>query len=320
MNYYNCVKGLNKTEVLAVGGSLKEEWLKTTQIKKGSAPLNMAQRMYHESGQDGRSVLGMLAVQVEKDPKTGATIVRSVTPVSAPNDPQMTSTIFDDGRKSIHAVGGTGAQPSSEELGQILSVIDGVGMKAILEDVKITPTQKKVEESKKVPEVRVTSKENNLQIFEEEVVTGAKTVNNTDVRKKTVAVDSSPKVEVTEGEMLCEGPVTMVFMGYSDGPSEGEAMEAEEHVGMLTAERVIITEEGEELVLGQESTVPPQKALDKAAETVKESPDTFQDIPLDGKSEQAPEQREEGEKGLQTTTAEGQGKPKRKTCQCCVVM
>lgn len=281
----------------------------------------MAQRMYHESGQDGRSVLGMLAVQVEKDPKTGATIVRSVTPVSAPADPQKASIIFDDGRKSIHAIGECGTQPSSDELGQILSVIDGVGMKAILEEATITPTQVKVEEFKKAPEVRVTSNENRLQIFEEEVCIGgvSKTMDPTDVRKKTVAVDSSPKVDVTEDEMLCEGPVTMVFMGYSDGPSEGEDLGSEEHVGMLTAERVIITDDGEELVLEQESDVP---ALDKAVETLKESQDMFQDIPLEGKSEQVPEQREEGEKGLQTTptTAEVQDKPKRKTCQCCVVM
>ncbi|TMS15525.1 Palmdelphin [Larimichthys crocea] len=62
----------------------------------------MAQRMFHESGQDGRSVLGTVAVQVERDPKTGATVVRSVAPVSAPAGAPMATTVFDDGRKSIH--------------------------------------------------------------------------------------------------------------------------------------------------------------------------------------------------------------------------
>lgn len=293
--------------------------------------------MYHESGQDGRSVLGMLAVQVERDPKTGATIVRSVTPVSAPADPQTASTIFDDGRKSIHAVGTSAAQPSSEELGQILSVIDGVGMTALLDDVTITPTQKttKGEDAKRgqgkvLSSNQVTSTENSSKGLNVRGKGGVgimtKTTDTSEVRQKTLVADSSPKVEVAESEMLCEGPVTLMFMGYTDGRSEEEALGAEEPQGMLTAERVIITDDGEELVLGQDSAAPPQKPPEHAAvqEAAKESQDkqVFHDVPLEGKNERAPQQGEDGEKGQQKadSIAEGQGKPKRKTCQCCTVM
>ncbi|KAG7216125.1 hypothetical protein INR49_021806 [Caranx melampygus] len=80
------------------------------------------------------------------------------TPADAPN----ITTVFDDGRKSIHAVGGTGCQPSSEELGQILSVIDGVGMTALLDEVTVVPnsdTEMKIEhvEVSRTPEEKVVS-------------------------------------------------------------------------------------------------------------------------------------------------------------------
>ncbi|KAJ0001544.1 hypothetical protein NQD34_006564 [Periophthalmus magnuspinnatus] len=297
----------------------------------------MAQRIYHESGQDGRSVLGMLAVQVEKDPKTGAAIVRSVTPVSGQTDPQSATTIFDDGRKSIHAVGGSVAQPSSEELSQILSAIDGVGMTALLDDIAIMPTQ----ETAKV-EVTQTGLGNDLSSnlvmstvnnskdpdFKEKDTfeNVPKTIDETKVKQKTLGIDSSSNVEVTESEMLCKGPVTLMFMGYTDGRTDGEDLEAEEPQGMLTAERVIITDDGEELVIGTDSTVPSQKpAEDMAAQkATKESQDkaAFQDVPLEGQMEWVPQRGEEGgnEQEKSESIAEGQGKPKRKTCQCCTVM
>ncbi|XP_020794279.2 paralemmin-1-like [Boleophthalmus pectinirostris] len=297
----------------------------------------MAQRIYHESGHEGRSVLGMLAVQVEKDPKTGATIVRSVTPVSGTPDSQLAPTIFDDGRKSIHAVGGSAEQPSSEELGQILSVIDGVGMTALLDDVTITPKREitKVEVTKSGQGKAVSSNQlmpsvNNSKgpDFKEKdrFANVSKTVAATEVRQKTLVIDSSPQVEMTESEMLCEGPVTLMFMGYTDGRGDGEDLGVEEPQGMLTAERVIITDDGEELVIGPDSIAPSQKpAEDMAAQKApKESQDkaVFQEVPLEGQKEQVPQKVDEGENGHQKSesTAEGQGKPKRKTCQCCTVM
>lgn len=291
----------------------------------------MAQRIYHESGQDGRSVLGMLAVQVEKDPKTGATIVRSVTPVSAPADPRTAPTIFDDGRKSIHAVGASAAQPSSEELGKILSAIDGVGMTALLDDVSVTPTTKTTKENyveRATEKVQFSnqamSSKNNAKALNLKENSGvesmAKTIDTSEIKQKTLVADSSPAVEVSEGEMLCEGPVTLVFMGYTDGRSGEDALGAEEEPqGMLTAERVIITDEGEELVLGQDSAAPNQKPP-----VVKEAPKEsqgFQDVPLDEKKENVPEKAEDVGKGQQKSEIiDVPGKPKRKACQCCTVM
>lgn len=278
--------------------------------------------------------MGMLAVQVEKDPKTGATIVRSVTPVSDLADPRTAPTIFDDGRKSIHAVGASAAQPSSEELGQILNAIDGVGMTALLDDVSVTPVPKttKGDDAKKAHEKvqfsnqAVPSKNNvkALNLTEKGGVGSmTKTIGTSETRQKTLVADSSPAVEVSESEMLCEGPVTLVFMGYTDGRPEDEALGTEEEPqGMLTAERVIITDEGEELVLGQDSAAPNQKSPERAAvkEVPKES-QVFRDVPLDGKSERAPEKAEDGGKGQQKTdSTDVQGKPKRKACQCCTVM
>ncbi|KAK7940172.1 hypothetical protein WMY93_003498 [Mugilogobius chulae] len=295
----------------------------------------MAQRMYHESGQDGRSVLGMLAVQVEKDPKTGATIVRSVTPVSGGPGAQTTSTIFDDGRKSIHAVGNSTAQPSSEELGQILKVIDGVGMTALLDDVSITPTREtaKVQDTKRgqgkgiysnQPLSSVSNAKDPYSKEKSRIENVPKTIAATEVRQKTLVTDSSHKVEATESEMLCEGPVTLMFMGYTDGRTDGEASGAEEPQGMLTAERVIITDDGEELMIGQDSAAPAHKPTDDKAgqkKAPKEVKSVFQDVPLEGKSEEGPKTEEDGENGQQTSESlEGQEKPKRKSCQCCTVM
>lgn len=279
--------------------------------------------------------MGMLAVQVEKDPKTGATIVRSVTPVSDMADPRTAPTIFDDGRKSIHAVGASAStQPSSEELGQILSAIDGVGMTALLDDASVTPTPKttKGDDAKRAHEKvqfsnQAMSSTNNVKALnlKEKGVVGSvtKTIDTSEIRQKTPVADSSPAVDASESEMLCEGPVTLVFMGYTDGRPEEDALGANgEPQGMLTAERVIITDEGEELVVGQDSAAANQKPPESAA--VKEAPkdsQVFQDVPLDGKSERAPENAKDGGKGQQKTDSiDVQGKPKRKACQCCTVM
>uniref|UniRef100_A0A672GH39 Paralemmin n=1 Tax=Salarias fasciatus TaxID=181472 RepID=A0A672GH39_SALFA len=161
-------------------------------------------------------------VQVERDPKTGATVVRSVAPVSAPAGGPNATTVFDDGRKSIHALGGSAAQPSTEELGQILSAIDGVGMKVLLEEVAVTPNKAEAKS-------------------EDERGNRSTTMVVTDVAQQ-------------------EGPVTLMFLGYTDGTT-GEDEAQEDQGGPITVERVMITEDGEEHVLGpqtslQESSLP----------------------------------------------------------------
>ncbi|XP_071330675.1 paralemmin-1-like [Trachinotus anak] len=307
----------------------------------------MAQRMFHESGQDGRSVLGMLAVQVERDPKTGTTVVKSVAPMSTPADAPTATTVFDDGRKSIHAVGGTGCQPSTEELGQILSVIDGVGMKALLDEVTVTPKEAEMKtehaEASRTPEEKVVSfsthhamsKENDMQLdstrsydLQAELSTEdcAVSLGNEDDKQEgrsiTAVTDIAGEVQNVEDLRLEEGPVTLLFLGYADATTSQESDE-----GMLTVERVIITEDGEEHVVGPETSALPPPTSDEVAEQEagKESQDeVFQDIPLDGNGAGVKVQGQEGDKKLHNSsspgTAVGEGTSKRKTCQCCSVM
>ncbi|XP_045895316.1 uncharacterized protein LOC123962886 [Micropterus dolomieu] len=293
----------------------------------------MAQRMFHESGQEGRSVLGTVAVQVERDPKTGATVIRSVAPVSTPAGAATATTIFDDGRKSIHAVGGMGAQPSTEELGQILSAIDGVGMKVLLDDVTVTPNKAETKlervDVNRAPEVKVWSEEDNKQLdssrsydLEAELknencaaIMGKK--EDKKEKRSIMAVrDNVGEVENMEDLRLEEGPVTLVFLGYSDATTDnGHGQEDNE--GMLTVERVIITEEGEEHVLGPDTSASPQ--------TGKELQDkVFQDIALDGNGPGVKVQEEGGDKVLRDSSSpsveEVEGTSKHMTCQCCSVM
>ncbi|TKS92446.1 hypothetical protein D9C73_025352 [Collichthys lucidus] len=333
----------------------EEEWLKTAQKKAGTDgdvqehieaedhfSVLMAQRMFHESGQDGRSVLGTVAVQVERDPKTGATVVRSVAPVSAPAGAPMATTVFDDGRKSIHAVGGVGGQPSTEELGQILSVIDGVGMKVLLDEVTISPNraETKIEnaDANRAPEGKVLSfsthhamsEEGSTQLdisrsYDMKAELGiedcAASMGNKDDKQEDrstlVLRDVAGEVVNVEDPSLEDGPVTLVFLGYAD--STDDQGQDQEDQGMLTVERVIITDDGEELVVGPETSASPQ------AEKESQDQEVFQDVPLEGDGAAGVKaQPEEGDKGLHNsslpTIGEGGGTSKRKTCKCCSVM
>lgn len=140
-----------------------------------------------------------------------------------------------------------------------------------------------------------------------------------------VAGDMAGRVDNIEDQRLEEGPVTLVFLGYTDDTtSEGMCLGQEEHEGMLTAERVIITEDGEELAIEPQAT---QATLDNVAdqEEKKESKEeAFQDVPLDGNGAGVKVQGDKGDNGLHKSSspsiAEVEGTPKRKTCQCCSVM
>uniref|UniRef100_A0A665VYX5 Uncharacterized protein n=1 Tax=Echeneis naucrates TaxID=173247 RepID=A0A665VYX5_ECHNA len=246
--------------------------------------VKMEQNVSHENGQEGPqitemivfdllllsvdciSVLGMLAVQVERDPKTGATVVTSVAPMATPADHPNATTVFDDGRKSIHAVGGTGCQPSTEELGQILSAIDGVGMKALIEHCAVRHEEDKQEE-----------------------------------RRVTALRDIEGAVETIEDQQLEEGPVTLLFLGYADATTSlGESQEDGE--GMLTVERVIITEDGEEHVIGPDTSALCKEAAQEA------------------RKESQAEGDKEQHNSSPPTRASGEESSKHKTCQCCSVM
>lgn len=278
------------------------------------------------------AVLGMVAVQVERDPKTGATVVRSVAPMSTPPGAPRATTVFDDGRKSIHAVGGSVTQPSTEELGQILSIVDGVGMKVLLDEVTVTPNKAETKiENVDAPEGKVLSfstrhamsKENNtqadssrgydLELGMEDFAASMGNIEEKEDRGIIAVRDIPGEVDNVEDLSLEEGPVTLVFMGYTDGDQDVSQEDQDE--GMIKVERVMITEDGEEHVLGPET--PAQTPAGKESQV-------FQDVPLDGNGAGVKVQGEESDNGVQNssspTIAEGEGSPKRKTCQCCSVM
>ncbi|XP_068435355.1 paralemmin-1-like [Clinocottus analis] len=286
----------------------------------------MAQRTFHESGHEGRSVLGMLAVQVERDPKTGATVVRSVAPVSAPSGAPTATAVFDDGRKSIHAVGGSGSQLSTEELGQILSVVDGVGMTVLLDDLQAEAASG---DAARAPEGVVAfstrpavakgdaarSDGPGGDDVEAELGTEGRFTNMGHEEDKKqdggtpAAGDIAGQVGNVEDLSLEEGPVTLVFLGYTDS-DQGD--DREDNGGMLTAEHVIITEEGEERVLGPETSASPREEKDSRL---------FQDVPLDGNGAGAEVWGDEAETGRQKNSSSPvEATSERKTCRCCSVM
>ncbi|CAJ1075407.1 paralemmin-2-like [Xyrichtys novacula] len=296
----------------------------------------MAQRMFHESGQDGRSVLGTLAVQVERDPKTGAAVVRSVTPVSAAAGAPAATAVFDDGRKSIHTVGRVESPPSNEELGQILSVIDGVGMKVLLDEVEVTPsragTKMESEGASREPEGKVlsfsachalsevdnmqfdSSRSNNVRA-ELGLENCAVSIENKEDRSITpVHNQSAVEVDNNVDEKLVEGPVTLLFLGYADDSNDQDP-DPENHEGMITVERVMITEEGEEHVLGPETFLQEEK----------EAKGVFQDVPLEGNGAGSQVQKEEEQKVPQDSSSPAKAQEQatssqKKSCQCCSVM
>ncbi|KAK2833913.1 hypothetical protein Q5P01_017802 [Channa striata] len=271
----------------------------------------MAQTMFHESGPEGRSVLGMVEVQVERDPKTGTTVIRSVVPVSTPVGAPEADAVFDDGRKTIHAVGGSGGRPSTEEIGQILSAVDGVGMKVLLDEVTANNTGTKTEntDARTVTQEKhffthqATSKEDtqleSCRSYKVGTESCAVSVDNKEPRSTVVVRDAAAEVQTVEDQGLEQGPVTMVFLGYTDATA---GQNPEDHQGELTVERVIITEEGEEQVLGAETP---------------EAGTASQRLHPDGNGAglKVPSEDGDNQKSHAASAAEG-----GRSCQCCSVM
>ncbi|XP_017291137.1 uncharacterized protein LOC108247488 [Kryptolebias marmoratus] len=281
----------------------------------------MAQRMPVDNGQHGRSVMGMLEVQVERDPKTGTTTVRSVTPMSSPAGVSKATTVFDDGRKSIHTVSRLADQPSTQELDQILNVVSGVGMKVLLDEVTVTPSKAEIKTEN--AEVSPNPNKNALSFITHDAMSkkqldssGSNKLENEMKMEKCVSVrysddktmmvvgDTAETEADIVGNRLEEDPVTLLFLGYTDATAD---QGQEDHEGMLTAERVIITEEGEELIFTPEMS---ESLLSPATQQEEKEIGNkgAQDVPLGGDGAEVKVQGEGKEKG------------KCKTCQCCCLM
>ncbi|XP_051904791.1 paralemmin-2-like [Hippocampus zosterae] len=261
----------------------------------------MAQRQVQESGKDGRSVLGMLTVQVERDPKTGASVVKSVAPASAPDSRPPASAIFD-------------GDPSTEELGQIFSAADGVGMRAMLDEVTVTLNEADPETADaeagggpfkpiQAPVNRSAAKENPGRPESEDKMT--REVSRLSARGEeranaTVVRDAAGKEVTVEDRVLEQSPITLVFLGYADSTA------AQETPDMLIAERVLIADDGEEpRVANPEES---ESEMDRGA-------------PQMGKDQTSQVQEDHAHREASSATVEERkGPSKRKTCHCCSVM
>ncbi|XP_024228930.1 paralemmin-1 [Oncorhynchus tshawytscha] len=249
----------------------------------GQLPGPVMERVLHENGLEGRSVLGMVAVQVERDSKTGVTKIRSVVPVSgAPR--ALGETVFNDSRKSVHHVGGAEGQPSAEELGQLLSVLNDVGMQVLLDEIPVVPQQKaeeKIEvgggmeeevdnvEDPATPtslgyteeEVEVVEHEDDemdeeVEIGVVEIVEGPTRLTDLGYAEEKVedlgCEDDEMDKETGVGQVdLVEGTVTLTFLGYTEVKSEREGLGHEDDRELVEVERVIISDAGEEEIVLQ---------------------------------------------------------------------
>lgn len=93
---------------------------------------------------------------MERDPKTGATTIKSMAPLSAAAVEAAGEAVFDDGRRTVHAIRGVEGSPHlEEELSQILNAISEVVMQTILDGV--AQEQENQKEKAAVPEVEPTS-------------------------------------------------------------------------------------------------------------------------------------------------------------------
>lgn len=222
----------------------------------------------------------MVAVQVERDSKTGVTKIRSVVPVSgAPR--ALGETVFNDSRKTVHHVGGEEGQPSAEELGQLLSVINDVGMQVLLDEIPVVPQQKAeekieagsgmeeevedpatpttlgyTEEEVEVVGYKVDEMDKEIEIGVVEIVEGPIRLTDLGYAEEKVEdlgyEDDEMDKETGVGQVdLVEGTVTLTFLGYTEVKSESEGLGHEDDRELVEVEWVIISDAGEEEIVLQ---------------------------------------------------------------------
>lgn len=261
----------------------------------------------------------MLAVQVERDAKTGAAVIRSVGPVTTPSAP-VVSTVFDDGRRSIHTVGGSEGRPSDEELGQVLSAIDSVGKKLLLDEISVTETKMADSEVDRVSERKLHDSSKEKRTPFDGLSSGSKAFE--DGGNMMVVRDTAGREVNMEEQNLEDAPVTLLFLGYTDpDPSNSTCLRDEDNEDMLTVERVFITDEGEEQVLGPESPSDHHE-LDEEARDEDVLPvngNKATDKVQGGNDLQCPSSASDGTNdGVKDGTKDGIQKHRR--CECCSVM
>ncbi|KAI1884032.1 hypothetical protein AGOR_G00222200 [Albula goreensis] len=126
------------------GNQLPEGQRPNPQTAPGLDPQTLMAAL--ENGRETRSVLGVVEVQVERDLKTGATVIRSVAPRGEAGVAAGIRCLT-TGTGASCGSGGAGPDPDPEELGQILDVLKGAGLQAVLGGAKVVPNGKDKEDA-----------------------------------------------------------------------------------------------------------------------------------------------------------------------------
>ncbi|XP_037400488.1 paralemmin-1-like isoform X1 [Pygocentrus nattereri] len=235
-----------------------------------------------------RSVLGVLEIQVERDPKTGATTIKSMAPLSSAALDATGQAVFDDGRRTVHAVGELeGSQHSEAELSQILNAISDVGMQTILDGVAITCNKEQEEQKEKKaqtgePEFEQSSEDageptdlihDPLQQEKQQHCSSAvskleEEEGGLNERRDVVAEEERDKGKVREREVGVEedewegvncrpeeglDPVVLTFLGFTQVQT-GSGLGYEDEGGLLKVEQIFIASD-------EDSKVDPSEEL-----------------------------------------------------------
>ncbi|KAL7860327.1 hypothetical protein AOLI_G00166760 [Acnodon oligacanthus] len=264
-----------------------------------------------------RSVLGVLEIQVERDPKTGATTIKSMAPLSSAALDAPGQAVFDDGLRTVHAVGEVeGSQHSEAELSQILNAVSEVGMQTILDGVAITCNKeqedKKMEKKAETgePEVEQSSEDageptdlTRDPLQQEKKQHGSSAVSKPEEeegglneRRDVVAEEERDKGKVREGEVGVEedewegvncrpeeglDPVVLTFLGFTQVQT-GSGLGYEDEGGLLKVEQIFIASD-------EDSKVDPSEEL---------SPITTEKIPEHEESTKCEESQPEPDVSL----------------------
>lgn len=212
-----------------------------------------------------------MTIQVKRDPWTGAAVVTSVASLSTIDGASLATTVFDDERKSVHTVGCPGGQPPDQEQGEILSIINEIGMKLLLDEVmKVMKSHQTRQMQRKRRQLH--QKENSCLfspchgISEEEDVQFVSS-RGYNLEHKLLKVGYAPSignkgdtkedrsimvvrdvVGNTENQSWEWCQVNPVSLGCSNSKREQNHSQ-DNYEGMVAMERVIITDDGEEHIL-----------------------------------------------------------------------
>lgn len=283
-------------------------------------------------GEGDRTAMFAMQISVEKNLKTGDATVLSTVPLDAHEFEAKGHKVFDDGTKSIFAVGaGAEKELVPEEVDRLLNqtawkkseheaepphndtkdlnMASHNGGKEItmnhnLEEHSELASEKGVNEEGKV-DLEAGAEDAHAVILnhnppeslqEDQPKTngsvngfeklGDETVKHEEEEEEEPVIWENGQTQKSEGDIeetkaskpedlvnLMENPVSLTFLGFSDAKSEEESKEVIGEV--MRAERVIITEEGEEIPIEskEELTEPPEPSgadldLEKTTETI----------------------------------------------------